>query len=347
MTAAKGPTLTIPTNTCGDADLAVAIDGGNSKTEVVVLAVAPDGGLPEVARAIGPGSGAGPGAVVAAVSDALSQVGVDAVRVARVSAAVAGLDLPGDEIGHRSALARLFPNAAVEVAGDAVAVLDAGAGLAHALAVVSGAGLNAVARGPRGVATVPALGWVSGDWGGGDQLGREAVRAAARAEDGRGPATLLVDLVLAETGAPDTIALARGIRDGVITMRHVGALATVVARAAAAGDAVAGELIARAADEAVRIADVVVRGAWGGEAVAPGTPAVLAGGMFSDDAFRERVTTALRADGFDPRPLEFRPVDGLVRALREAAGRDVPAASRPVPTRAHTGSTTPEREDPR
>jgi hypothetical protein len=39
--------------------------------------------------------------------------------------------------------------------------------------------------------------------------------------------------------------------------------------------------------------------------------------MFADPGFRTLVSDALRAHGFDPRPLAFRPVDGLVRALRE------------------------------
>ncbi|NUU07912.1 BadF/BadG/BcrA/BcrD ATPase family protein [Leifsonia sp. C5G2] len=338
MSAAKGPTLTTPTHEPRESGLAVAIDGGNSKTEVVVLGRRLGGGLQELARAIGPGSGAGPHAVVAAVTTVFKEQSILPSRVVRVSSAVAGLDLPGDEVGHRDALARLFPNARIDVAGDAVAVLDAGAGLGHALTIVSGAGLNAVARGPNGLATVPALGWVSGDWGGGDELGREAVRAAARAEDGRGPATRLRDLVLAATDAPDTVDLARRIRDGAVSSREVGTLAAVVARAAADGDAVARDLVARAASEAVGIAGVVVRAAWGAGAmppasatgvewaapdasaaspIPPGTPAVLAGGMFADDTFRALVSDALRSHGFDPRPLAFRPVDGLVRALRE------------------------------
>jgi hypothetical protein len=39
--------------------------------------------------------------------------------------------------------------------------------------------------------------------------------------------------------------------------------------------------------------------------------------MFADEGFRTLVSDALRAHGFDPRPLAFRPVDGLVRVLRE------------------------------
>ena len=328
MGAAKGSTLT-NTYHAPEVGLSVAIDGGNSKTEVVVLEGGRNG-LIERSRGIGPGSGAGPQAVVAAVTVVLRDLGVAPADVTRVSAAVAGLDFPGDEDGHRAALAELFRRAAVEVVGDAVAVLDAGAGLGHALAVVCGAGLNAVARGPHGLATVPALGWPSGDWGGGDELGREAVRAAARAEDGRGPSTSLLPLVLAETRAADTVALARAIRDGSVSMRQVGSLASVVARAAAEGDAVASDLIARAAAEAVALASVVAGRAWAADpasaedadapdaVVPPGTPAVLAGGTFSDPGFRDAVSAGLRRFGFDPRPLEFRPVDGVVRALREA-----------------------------
>jgi N-acetylglucosamine kinase-like BadF-type ATPase len=315
MGAAEG-TEVRSTRTGTRPTLAVAIDGGNSKTEVVVLAEAA-GELVEPARAIGAGSGAGPGAVVSAVSSVLGGMRIDPASVGSVSAAVAGLDFPGDEAGYGAALSELFPRAVVEVVGDAVAVLEAGAGRGEALAIVCGAGLNAVARGPYGLATVPALGWLSGDSGGGDELGRAAVRAAARAEDGRGPSTLLLGRVLAEIVASDTAELARAIRDGAVSMRQVGALAATVARTAADGDAVAMELLADSAREALLLADVVVRRSWDGSSVPEGTLAILAGGLFADPGFRETVSAGLRERGFEPRPLEFRPVDGLVRALRE------------------------------
>ena len=50
--------------------------------------------------------------------------------------------------------------------------------------------------------------------------------------------------------------------------------------------------------------------------------AIPAGGLFADQTFHDRVTTALRERGFAPATLAFRPVDGLVRALAdEARGR--------------------------
>jgi hypothetical protein len=86
----------------------------------------------------------------------------------------------------------------------------------------------------------------------------------------------------------------------------------------------------------------VARRAWAADAasaegtrapdslVPPGTPAVLAGGTFSDPGFREAVSAGLRRLGFDPRPLEFRPVDGLVCALREALARASTAGADPT-----------------
>jgi hypothetical protein len=122
---------------------------------------------------------------------------------------------------------------------------------------------------------------------------------------------------LAETVASDTAELAKAIRDGALSMRQVGALAATVARTAADGDAVAMELLAGCAREALMLADVVVRRSWDGCSVPEGTLAILAGGLFADTGFRDAVSAGLRERGFEPRPLEFRPVDGLVRALRE------------------------------
>ncbi len=307
--------------------LLLAVDGGNSKTDLVVLG--PDGD--ERFRLTGPGSGGGPAAVVRVVGSLLGEHGIDPDDVAFLVGAVAGLDFPGDADAYRSRMQRLLPRAAIEVFNDAVAVLDAGAGLGDALAVVCGAGLNAVARGDRGLATVPALGWVSGDWGGGDDVGREALRAAYRSFDGRGPRTALEPRILDVLGSGSYPDLARAIRDGDVSQTQVGALAAEVARAATDGDAPARDILERAAREAVLLAREVSSRAWTG-AVPEGTPAVLAGGLFRDEGFRSLVEEPLRADGFAPAPLAFRPVDGVVRAVLAAAG--APSSPR-IPSQRH------------
>ena len=58
--------------------------------------------------------------------------------------------------------------------------------------VVVGQGINAVGVAPDGRrARFAALGAISGDRGGGSGLGMDALGAAVRAQDGRGPRTVL------------------------------------------------------------------------------------------------------------------------------------------------------------
>lgn len=291
-----------------------------------------DSGSSELFRGAGPGSGGGPRAVEDALLIVLGERGIEPGRVAAVAAAIAGLDFPGDERDHEEHLRRMFPGAEIVVVNDAVAALDAGTAQAQALAIVCGAGLNVVARGESGLTTVPALGWPSGDWGGGDELGREAVRAAARAEDGRGPATVLRARVLRATGMVDSTALARAIRDGHVSPERVASLAGEVAHAASDGDAVARALMDRAVVETVALADAVCRRAWP-SGVPCGTPVVLAGGLFSDAGFRSRVVDALRDRGLRPEPLAFRPVDGMVELVRRHRADDRNPAHEPRPGR--------------
>ncbi|MGH1526629.1 hypothetical protein ACRAWC_22520 [Leifsonia sp. L25] len=136
--------------------------------------------------------------------------------------------------------------------------------------------------------------------------------------------------MLAETGAADTVGLARAIRDGRTSMRQVGALAATVARAASEGDAVAADLVARAADEALRLADVVTRAAWGADAsIPPGTPAVLAGGLFGDPGFREAVAAGLHGARLRPAAAGVPP--GRRPGPRTPRGATPPPPPRPPP----------------
>ena len=83
------------------------------------------------------------------------------------------------------------------VDNDLFALLRAGTDEPDAVAVVCGAGHQLRRpRAPTGaVARFPALGTISGDWGGGGHLAALALWHAARGEDGRGPATALTDAV--------------------------------------------------------------------------------------------------------------------------------------------------------
>src|SRR5205823_5939600 len=77
-------------------------------------------------------------------------------------------------------------------------------------------------------ARFPSLGQLSGDWGGGYDVGMAAVSAAARSEDGRGPTTTLELAVPEHFGLEAPSALAEAIHFGRISERRVVELAPVV-----------------------------------------------------------------------------------------------------------------------
>ncbi|MGN9784498.1 N-acetylglucosamine kinase [Nonomuraea sp. ZG12] len=252
--------------------LLLAVDGGNSKTDVAV--VTEDGEVLATGRA-GPflPQSAGVAAAVDVVEQALAAARADGgpegalssawpggVGFDHVAAFLAGADLPVEE----EALAREFAargfGADVVVRNDAFALLRAGVSGSWGVAVVCGAGINAVGASPTGqVARFPALGRLSGDWGGGEGLGQEALWHAVRAEDGRGRATALAELVTTHFAAATVEQVVLAMHFGELDVNRLHELAPGVFAAAEAGDEVAGALVDRLADEVVVLAEVCLR----------------------------------------------------------------------------------------
>ncbi|MFC7615867.1 BadF/BadG/BcrA/BcrD ATPase family protein [Actinokineospora soli] len=169
----------------------LAIDGGNSKTDIALVAA--DGAV--LARGRGPGfvpHTVGAAAAVDTVARAVAALGVELPPGTHTAACVAGADLPEDEIALGVEFRRRGLGVTVAVANDTFAVLRAGATHPWGVVVVCGAGVNALGVAPDGrVARFPSLGRLTGDWGGGEHLGEEVLWHAVRAEDGRGPGTAL------------------------------------------------------------------------------------------------------------------------------------------------------------
>ena len=104
---------------------------------------------------------------------------------------MAGVDFPAEELVLQRAIEGLGWADATSVANDTFAVLRAGTESGWGVAIVCGAGINCVGVAPDGrLVRFAALGELSGDWGGGYDVGMAAVSAAARSEDGRGPEDL-------------------------------------------------------------------------------------------------------------------------------------------------------------
>jgi N-acetylglucosamine kinase-like BadF-type ATPase len=167
------------------------------------------------------------------------------------------------------------------------------------VAVVCGAGINAVGVAPDGrVTRYLALGTISGDWGGGYGLGLEVLWHAIRAEDGRGPDTTLTGYLTGHFGVERVEEITIGIHKGKINDDELIGLAPLLLQAADEGDPVARAVVSRLADEISVMAITAMRRLdLSGQA----TPVILGGG----------VITARN-------PLLM---DGITRQLAEAAPR--------------------------
>jgi N-acetylglucosamine kinase-like BadF-type ATPase len=267
----------------------LAIDGGNSKTDVAL--VAEDGTL--LASARGPGinahmTGIDQTALIldAVVKQAAAQLdhGIPSGWIARHTVAcLANADLPEEEAEHAAAVEGLGWSATSTVVNDMFAILRAGVadgGEAHwGVAVVCGAGINAVGVAPDGrVARYLALGTISGDWGGGYGLGLEVLWHAVRAEDGRGRDTVLTSYLTSHFGVDRVEEVTIGVHKGKIGHDDLIGLAPVLLRAADEGDPVAVSVVSRLADEiSVMAINAMHRLGLTGLA----TPVVLGGGVIT------------------------------------------------------------------
>jgi N-acetylglucosamine kinase-like BadF-type ATPase len=258
----------------------VAVDGGNSKTEVLVGDTT--GAVLGYAR--GPGSNPQTAGgldsamrrIDALILEALGPA-LDPVREATTGApdrgplgsgsqpvlaqlCLAGADLPVEIAALDEAVAAAGWAEKSIVENDTMALLRAGTDALDAVAVVCGAGINCVARAADGrTVRFPSLGRISGDWGGGRELGDAALWHAARAEDGRGPSTALAHAVAAHFGHETVAEVSAAVHLRQIPRRRLEELAPVLFRVAATGDAVAGAVVSRQADEVVALAAAALR----------------------------------------------------------------------------------------
>jgi N-acetylglucosamine kinase-like BadF-type ATPase len=242
----------------------LAVDGGNSKTDVALVN---SGGsvLALVRGALSSPQHLGVDGALAVVEGLLAealreaQLGDEAGRAAQVATLLmAGVDFPAEEDAVRIAVEQRGWAQSVHVGNDTFAVLRAGTERGWGVAVTCGAGINCVGVAPDGRhARFPALGAITGDWGGGYDLGLAAVSAAARSEDGRGPRTTLERAVPTHFGVTTPSELAEGIHTGRIDQRRVIELAPLVL-AEAADDAVAAEIVQHLASEVVALARVAL-----------------------------------------------------------------------------------------
>jgi len=234
----------------------LAIDAGNSKTDVALVAA--DGQLLGTARG-GPFRPHRVGADVAVaglaplVEEVLGGSGTTPVR--HLSACLANADLPVEHEALEAALAVCAWAGSNEVVNDTFALLRAGLDEQRGVAVICGAGINATGILPDGTtARFAAVGTISGDWGGGAFLWQEAMWWAARAEDGRGPETTLRTALPGHLGFPSMATLIEAVHLGLVPDHRCAELTPLLFAVAEAGDRVARRIVRRQAAEVVALA---------------------------------------------------------------------------------------------
>jgi N-acetylglucosamine kinase-like BadF-type ATPase len=234
--------------------LFLAVDGGNSKTDLVLGT----GTGAVLAFIRGPGSSPHnlgvPGSLRLLdelITDARSTAGLPAgTRIDQISVYLAGADLPVEVERLHAAVSGTDWARSCEVDNDTFALMRAGTSMPDAIAVVCGAGINCVGRTADGrSARFPSLGDISGDWGGGHHLAQLALWHAARGEDGRGRPTALSAAVGLHFGRPTVESVSGALHLGEIPLERVSELSPVLFAVAAAGDEVASGVVARQVQE--------------------------------------------------------------------------------------------------
>ena len=249
-----------------DRTLLAGIDGGQTSTKAVIAAA--DGTVLA--------SGTGPACDHLNIPGGLERNRLAIHGALQSAAAAAGIspsDLAAIGLGLTSAQRELDPGprireivreiaepATVWVDTDFVSNLAGASGGQPGIVVIAGGGSigYGIDRDGR-EAIAGGLGYLMGDQGSGWFLGIEALQAAARASDRRGPETALVSIVLDHFQLREIRQILRVIYRADFERAEVASLAPAVLDAAREGDGVAGDIVARGVDGLVGIALGVAR----------------------------------------------------------------------------------------
>jgi N-acetylglucosamine kinase-like BadF-type ATPase len=302
--------------------LFLGIDGGGTKIECVLADEAGE----IVARA------GGAGANLRRVSaDELRELlgacfnalrgacGLPSLRPEAVCAGFAGVSDPEARARAQSALTQLLHPPHLYLVGDMEVALEAAVGADAGAVLVAGTGSIAFGRNTEGQtaraggegARFSSDGQLTGDAGSGFDIGRRAVEAVLRAEEGRGPETILRDAEIAVLGAEGAEELAAVLVPE--QAQELAGLVPLVTRAARRGDPVAGEILESAGTALAELALTVLRELH----LAESSVGVFAsGGVFSESPevlSRVRKVLSRAAPRVSVERLQVSPAEGAVR----------------------------------
>ena len=301
--------------------LVVGVDGGGSKTQVVVAGV----NGPDLASIIGSPSAVRPGQITKSadtiarlVGEALEAAGKAGERPSAICIGVAG-------VGRDAEFAAFFAEMQdrdladeLVVLPDAVVALEDAFGDDAGILLIAGTGSVCFGRSPTGkLARCGGWGPFCGDEGSGAWIGRRALSVVTASSDGREPETALVGALLNSLSLSKLEELVAW--GAAATVQQLAQLAPLVVSVAATGDLRANSLLAMAAEELVLHIRTLARDLFVDERAA--IPVAVAGGLMQPGSFlRKLVEHRLRSSvpGALVRHESVVPVRGAIRVARRS-----------------------------
>lgn len=279
-------------------DVFLGIDGGGTRTRAALLDAD--------RRLLGEGEGgpsniddvgeAGARAnIAAAVAAARARAGLPDTAFAAAFLGMAGVTSDDDRavIRRIAHTLKLAPTACIDVDHDCRIALAGGLSGRPGIVLITGTGSSCYGR------TAAGAHWMTGgrghliaDEGSGYWYGLNAIRAAVRHHDGRGPSTVLHDRVLTALGIDTIEAVMHRLYVVGVTRPEIAALAPLVIAAAEAGDGVAQRLFLEGARELAECVEAVAQRL--GFASGPSELA-LTGGLSQAQVAREPLVAAVTA----------------------------------------------------
>jgi N-acetylglucosamine kinase-like BadF-type ATPase len=203
-----------------------------------------------------------------------------------VSFRAACFGMSGGPDDKEAILAGVLRTGRLLVTHDAAIALAGATATGQGIVVIAGTGSIAFGRNAAGrAARSGGWGYVFGDEAGAFDIARQATRAALRMEEGWGPPTALRQALLEATGVQSANQALHDFYSPAWPRSRVATLAPLVDAAAVNGDAVALQILDRAAQDLALLAAAVRGQLW-----APGDAVEVAyvGGVFQSPRLLER-----------------------------------------------------------
>jgi len=308
----------------------LGVDGGASKTAALVT---DDSGHPLGEGLAGPSNHLRVGIETAArnieraVTRALVTANVASREIVWTYCGIAGADHPAHRQQVVDSLSDFFPRGNFTVDNDARIALTGAIGFGAGVVIIAGTGSVAVGRNDAGE-EARAGGWgpIVGDEGSGYAIARAGLAAILRAHDGRGPATLMTELLKRDYDMTP-VDLPRFAYAQTTHADDIARVGKLVIDAAENGDPLAAEIVLRAGGE---LAKAVLAVAQRVGLTSSDFPVAYVGGVFNaGETLLVPMRNAILAGAPRARilPPAHTPVEGAARmAIR--------AATNPRPTRA-------------